>query len=275
MDTVDALQYRRNTVSRSSAGTSLPSAVRAGAARPAPGGSGGPAGLAGLAVSAAVLTAPPAGSRLARPAGSRWGTRGAGRWRAARPAGRSSGLTCRSKYLSATAARSRPIWASSSAVTHRRRSPMNAARCHSSLSPARTSSHRMSCPKYDSTRTSDSRPAAAAASGVLLHLIPARRGGGRPPRLLPPGPAPCLLDEAVLGELPQVERGRPRRLAEQPRGLRRGQRPPRAQRQDQLHPHGMRVRSQRRRVIEPGDAPSRHLLFAHNAKLPLQRNLCN
>jgi hypothetical protein len=77
MDTVDALQYRRNTVSRSSAGPSLRGAVEvavpavalpvadpsAAGGPDGSDGSDGPDGLAGSAVSGPALTAPPAGSR--------------------------------------------------------------------------------------------------------------------------------------------------------------------------------------------------------------------
>ena len=85
------------------------------------------------------------------------------------------------------------------------------------------------------SRTSARRTAAAmtrlsalpASHALVRRRVPGPAGEQRRrlPRLLPAAPARCRLDEAVPGELAQVERAGARALADQPPRLARGQRP--------------------------------------------------
>jgi hypothetical protein len=94
----------------------------------------------------------------------------------------------------------------------------------------------------------------------------------RAPGFLPADPAAGLLDQPVLRELPQVERARPRRLAEHLTGSRRRQWPLGTQQPHQRHPHRMRIGPQRPRIRQPGNSPLRlHPYKAIFAKLSLER----
>ena len=87
------------------------------------------------------------------------------------------------------------------------------------------------------SKNRDSPSAAAAVSG--RRRIPRRELDDAPPRPLPTGSAGRLLDEAVLGQRAQVERGVGRRLAERLTSLGRGHRAVACEQLEQGHSHGV------------------------------------
>ena len=99
---------------------------------------------------------------------------------------------------------------------------------------------------------------------VFRHIRPGGEHGGGLPGPLPAGAAAGLLDQAVLGQLPKVERAAGRALAQQLAGPGRGQRPFPAQQPDQREPDRMGERPECPWIGEPLHRAAR--LVSHRCK---------